>query len=185
MENARKRNDEFLIDVREPEEYLAQRIPGSINLPLSAWDGCAPKMARQFPKAHVAFTCLGGTRAKLAADKWQALTGATDISIIEGGLKGHIARGGRVDGAGRDSGISLFRQVQMIVGPAVLFSSLAVLAGFPKAAWISAFVGTGLSLAGYTGFCGMAVLLSRAPWNRSRPQTACASACETTSELLP
>jgi hypothetical protein len=29
------------------------------------------------------------------------------------------------------------------------------------------FVGSGLMVAGVTGFCGMALLLMRAPWNRA------------------
>jgi hypothetical protein len=37
-------------------------------------------------------------------------------------------------------------------------------------AWmlLSAFVGAGLVFAGVSGFCGMALLLARAPWNRIR-----------------
>jgi predicted branched-subunit amino acid permease len=34
---------------------------------------------------------------------------------------------------------------------------------------LSAFVGAGLVFAGVSGFCGMALLLARAPWNRISP----------------
>jgi hypothetical protein len=32
---------------------------------------------------------------------------------------------------------------------------------------LSAFAGAGLIVAGTTGFCGMALILARAPWNRA------------------
>jgi hypothetical protein len=36
---------------------------------------------------------------------------------------------------------------------------------------LSAFVGAGLTLAGSTGFCGMALVLMRMPWNKAAPTT--------------
>jgi len=58
------------------------------------------------------------------------------------------------------------RQVQLAAGALVL---LGVLLGFlvaPAFFGISAFVGSGLMMAGATGWCGMARLLAHIPWNR-------------------
>ena len=35
----------------------------------------------------------------------------------------------------------------------------------PGFLWLVAFIGGGLTVAGLTGFCGMARLLARMPWN--------------------
>ena len=64
---------------------------------------------------------------------------------------------------------ALSRQVQIAAGALVL---TGVIFGFLIApAWfaLAGFVGAGLTFAGVTGFCGMARLLMRAPWNRVKP----------------
>ena len=62
---------------------------------------------------------------------------------------------------------SCSRQVQIGAGSLTL---LGVLLGLLASPWfyaIPAVVGAGLVTAGATGFCGMARLLMRAPWNKS------------------
>ena len=61
------------------------------------------------------------------------------------------------------------RQVQLVAGGLVL---LGVTLGFLVSTacfGLSAFVGAGLMMAGATGWCGMAKLLQRLPWNRPLP----------------
>ena len=58
------------------------------------------------------------------------------------------------------------RQVQIAAGVLIL---LGVALGYSVSSaffLLSAFVGAGLTLAGVTGFCGMARLLAVMPWNR-------------------
>jgi hypothetical protein len=60
----------------------------------------------------------------------------------------------------------IMRQVQTIAGGLILFG---VLAGWLVSPWfylINTAVGAGLLTAGLTGFCGMARLLAKMPWNR-------------------
>jgi hypothetical protein len=61
------------------------------------------------------------------------------------------------------------RQVQLIAGGMVLTGfALGTLVN----SWflaISAFFGVGLTFAGATGTCGLALALLRMPWNRPRP----------------
>lgn len=59
------------------------------------------------------------------------------------------------------------RQVQITAGSLVLLG--LTLATFVAPAWIllSWFAGAGLVFAGFSGFCGLALLLARLPWNRA------------------
>ncbi|MGK0740232.1 rhodanese family protein, partial [Yokenella regensburgei] len=62
--------------------------------------------------------------------------------------------------------LPLMRQVQIAAGVLIL---CGVLLGYTLSSaffLLSAFVGAGLTLAGVTGFCGMARLLAVMPWNR-------------------
>src|SRR5690606_5318800 len=62
--------------------------------------------------------------------------------------------------------LELQRQVMIAAGSLVL---LGVLLGYALSPWLfllSGFVGAGLIFAGISGFCGMALLLQRMPWNR-------------------
>lgn len=60
----------LLIDVREPMEYAAERIPGALLYPLSTFDASQlpPDGARQ-----VVFSCAAGGRSLTAARQRQAL----------------------------------------------------------------------------------------------------------------
>ena len=81
-----------LVDVREPEEFLHRRIPGSVNLPLSALD-TAPEA---FPDKDrpLYLYCYSGARSGQAAATLRRM-GFTQVSDI-GGIKtynGPTARG--------------------------------------------------------------------------------------------
>ena len=81
-----------LVDVREPEEFLHRRIPGSVNLPLSALD-TAPEV---FPDKDrpLYLYCYSGARSGQAAAALRRM-GFTQVSDI-GGIKtynGPTARG--------------------------------------------------------------------------------------------
>ncbi|WP_421723535.1 rhodanese-like domain-containing protein [Bauldia sp.] len=53
--------DAILVDVREPNEQAAERIPGAIALPLSE---IAAGAATDLPKATTVFLCASGARTK-------------------------------------------------------------------------------------------------------------------------
>lgn len=64
--------------------------------------------------------------------------------------------------------ITLERQVRIAAG---LFALIGFLFGlFVNQAWhaVSGFVGAGLIFAGVTGHCGMALVMTKAPWNVRR-----------------
>jgi hypothetical protein len=58
------------------------------------------------------------------------------------------------------------RQVQMLAGSLVVAGVVLGFAVHPGFFGLSAFVGAGLVMAGVTGWCGMATLLGKLPYNR-------------------
>lgn len=78
-----------LIDVREPGEAAAERIPGSVLMPLSQFDPV------DLPDPHgrtVVFTCASGIRSVKAAEIAQAAGLAYDVHLA-GGIKAWKAAG--------------------------------------------------------------------------------------------
>jgi hypothetical protein len=59
------------------------------------------------------------------------------------------------------------RQVQIVVGTIVAACSTLAILVSPWFAVLSGLMGLGLLVAGSTGTCGMAALLSLMPWNRA------------------
>ena len=64
--------------------------------------------------------------------------------------------------------LPLMRQVQLVIGVLALTGSVLAIAINPWFALIPAFLGAGLTMAGTTGWCGLAHLLAAMPWNRDR-----------------
>ena len=62
--------------------------------------------------------------------------------------------------------LPLMRQVQLIIGLLAVTGSILALVVDKNFALIPAVLGAGLTLAGSTGWCGMAVVLSKMPWNK-------------------
>ena len=85
--------------------------------------------------------------------------------VLDGGLDAWKKAGlpTRIDAK---APLELMRQVQIAAGSLIL---LGVVLGYAVGSaffLLSGFVGAGLILAGVTGFCGMARLLDKMPWNR-------------------
>lgn len=155
-----------LIDVREPDEFKAHHIPRAFSVPLASLPEMMTRL--RLPQGtRVVFHCQkGGRGAQACAVAGQA---AGNVYNLEGGIEAWSAAGLPVIG-GTTTGLSIFRQVQIIVGALV-----AVLTGLGFAGWTAGFAVAGLlgfmlAFAGVTGWCGLALLLSRMPWNR--PATA-------------
>lgn len=150
-----------LVDIREPDEHARERIPGARSLPLSQLDECDLGPERDRP---VVFHCKSGNRTAANADRLASkVTGAY---VLTGGLDAWKAAGlsTRID---RSAPIDLMRQVQIAAGSLVLLGVVLALLVSPWFLGLSAFVGAGLTMAGITGFCGMARLLRAMPWNRA------------------
>ena len=79
----------ILIDVREPGEYGAERIPGALNYPLSTFD---PAFLPLGTDKQVVFHCGGGGRSKRAATSLFSC-GISESSHLAGGIRGWKAAG--------------------------------------------------------------------------------------------
>ncbi|AGH98906.1 rhodanese-like domain-containing protein [Micavibrio aeruginosavorus] len=156
----------ILIDVREADEFSAEHIACAASVPLSR----IPELFDQMhvPKGRkIIFQCLMGGRgsracAALPADKNKIY----DVYNIDGGIIAWKDAGLPVV-VSSDPVLSIVRQVQMAVGGAVavlvLFGFLGLTLGFV----LAGILGTALFVAGLTGWCGLAMLLRRMPWNRT------------------
>jgi rhodanese-related sulfurtransferase len=68
-----------LVDVREPVEFLTDRIEGAISVPLSTFD------PYRLPKANIVFQCGSGKRS-LTAIQLSANAGLHHTAHLQGGL---------------------------------------------------------------------------------------------------
>lgn len=155
-----------LIDIREADEYLREHIPLAHLAPLSALEqGGLPASVRS---ERIIFHCQSGKRTQNNAAKLQALAAPAEVLLLEGGIDGWKAAG-LPTAEDKSQPLPLMRQVQIAAGGLTL---LGVVLGYSMSQGfflLSGFVGAGLIFAGLTGFCGMARLLDKMPWNR-RPQ---------------
>lgn len=71
----------LLIDVREPDEYAAQRIHGALNFPLSSFD---PAALPDHAGRTVVFQCGSGKRSATAVQRCQAAGLAFDAHMAGG-----------------------------------------------------------------------------------------------------
>ncbi|MEO1992136.1 MAG: rhodanese-like domain-containing protein [Pirellulales bacterium] len=165
-----------LIDVRTPAEFEEVHVDGAQNIPL---DQINPEIIRStYPDTSetLYFICRSGGRSKQACEKMLAC-GIANVMSIEGGTAGCEFAGVPVQRGRRT--ISLDRQVRIITG--LLVAVGAALSAFgPNAMWrligagLAGFVGCGLAFAGMTDTCGLALCLSKMPWNR-RSSAACST----------
>ncbi len=154
-----------VIDVRSPVEVLGESVPGAVAVPLDQLEARLDEV-RAVPAPRL-LLCRSGARAGKAMETLTAL-GVDGLSVMSGGLEAYRAAGGSTVSAG--SHMSLERQVRVAAGS---LSLLGVILGFllhPGFFGLSGFVGAGLVFAGVTDWCGMGLLLARAPWNQ-RPGT--------------
>lgn len=146
-----------LIDVRTPIEFREIHADGAVNVPLDRLDAGA--MAQE--GAELYLICKSGARAGKACEALLSV-GAQRVFRIDGGTDAWVAAGLPVV---RTQVISLERQVRIAAGSLVLIGAALGYWVHPAFYGLCAFVGAGLVFAGVTNFCGMGMLLARAPWN--------------------
>jgi rhodanese-related sulfurtransferase len=160
-----------ILDVRERDEFEAEHIEDSINAPLSHFASTAPGILNQLKERDILIMCRSGARSKLAAEQLKQLGYSDKISaqIFDGGIL-EWKRQGKPTLLRQANHLPILRQVQLTVGLLILTS---VALGIYVSSWFlaaTAFFGAGLTFAGATGFCGMAIVLSKMPWNRANPE---------------
>ena len=159
-----------LVDVREPIEHAEEHIDGATLIPLWEIERRTAEIDRSQP---LVITCRSGKRGAEALKKLQAF-GFSDGRNLEGGILAWKAAGLPLSQSGKKV-FPLMQQVQLTIGLGVLTGAILALTINPNWVFLCAFFGAGLTMAGSTGWCGLAILMSKMPWNRVADQTCCAS----------
>ena len=151
-----------LIDIRQPDEHAREHIAQARCIPMEQLSAAA--LAPRDPGSAIVFHCRSGQRTRLQADALSAYAGG-EAYVLEGGLDGWKQAGLPVL---RDASrpLELQRQVQIAAGTLVAAGTALGTTVSPWFYLLPGFVGCGLIFAGLTGFCGMARLLMKMPWNR-------------------
>lgn len=161
VEHVRRGGASSLLDVRTGAEVAGEHVAGSVAIPL---DQLARRLedVAALPAPRL-LLCQSGARA-VQARKQLAEAGLAGLSVVTGGLQAFRAAGGETVRGG--SVMSLERQVRIAAGTLVLTGVVLGVAVHPGFLGLAGFVGAGLVFAGLTDWCGMGLLLARAPWNR-------------------
>jgi len=157
-----ERGEAVPVDVREPAEHRAQCIEGAKLLPLS--NVRASSLPARMGKKLV-IHCLKGGRGSQACEKLLAEDPSLEIYNLEGGLNAWGTAGFPIKRSGSFF-LPLDRQVQLTIGICVLAATALAYFVDPAFLLIAAFIGVGLTIAGLTGFCGLARLVALMPWNQ-------------------
>lgn len=157
-----------VIDVRTPVEFAEVHVPQAKPHPLDTLNPDTLLTSGAIRHGQpVYILCRSGQRARLALEKLTT-AGFTDGVLVEGGTQAWVQAGLPVERSDVKV-ISLERQVRIVAGSLVLTGVL--LGWFVHHAFflLSGFVGAGLIFAGISDWCGMGLLLAKAPWNRRAP----------------
>ncbi|MFN8660464.1 MAG: rhodanese-like domain-containing protein [Thermomicrobiales bacterium] len=151
-----------MIDVRTPAEFSSAHIPGSYNVPLDQLPEHAD-LLRSAGGEPVVLICRSGNRARQAET---TLLGADlpRVHVLQGGLAAWEAQ--RLPLRRGATRWSLERQVRGVAGALVLGGVVAGWLVWPPLTALAAAVGGGLAFSAVTDTCGLAMLLSRLPYNR-------------------
>jgi len=150
-----------ILDVRTDVEFQSEFIEGVVQIPLDQLSARADE-ARAVPAPRL-LLCRSGARAEMALETLTKL-GLSGLTVVTGGIDAYKQAGGATESS--SSHMSLERQVRIGAGSLVVAGVLLGFLVHPALFGLSAFVGAGLVFAGVTDWCGMGLLLARAPWNQ-------------------
>ncbi len=152
-----------MIDVRTPVEYQEVHIERSLSMPLDQLNAQEVKI-RTAGADQCVLVCGSGKRAERAYHQLKS-AGCESLLILDGGItaweQAHLPLI-RSD----TKRLPLMRQVQLIIGLLTLLGSILALTIDKHFAFLPLFLGAGLTMAGATGWCGLAIFLSKMPWNK-------------------
>jgi len=155
-----------LVDVREPDEHAREQIIGARLMPLSKFDA-AMVVDSVKPGQRLVMHCRGGTRSADAARMAASLTSAgVPVVSMSGGIEAWKQDGLPTQVNRGVARVSVMRQVQMVIGAGVLCGAGLAWFVHPGFMAIPAFFGAGLTFAGASGTCALAMLIGKMPWNR-------------------
>lgn len=179
-------NTGIILDVRTKMEHGEKRL--SCGHTLVTLDELKPSdfMARHgYDKDFAVYIlCRSGKRATQAAEQFMA-EGYHNVFVIEGGILACEESGHPVVGHTTNENsdplvkkpMSLERQVRITAGAFAAIGAALGLTVSSAFTIIPLFVGAGLVFAGITDRCGMALVLTKAPWNQISGQSCGRGGC--------
>ena len=159
-----KAKEALLIDVREPAEYRSESIDGSRNITLSQITIDETNLPELNDKKLV-IHCQSGKRSMMACEKLKNEGIKFDIWNLSGGITNW--KNNDLPVITSDTKIlPLDRQVQLTIG--LMIVSGLVLNHLFSSNWLilPLIAGLGLINAGISGWCGLAKLMAKMPWNK-------------------
>lgn len=152
-----------VVDVREPAEHAAENIHGATLVPLGTVNKTVlPESGDKKLVIH----CRSGKRSMNACEKLLTEDPNLELYNLEGGISAWSAAGHAVASSGKFF-LPLDRQVQLAIGLMLIAGSVLGTIFSPSWFLLTGFIGAGLTVAGLTGFCGLAMVMARMPWNQS------------------
>lgn len=152
------------INVCTPEEYREKHIEGIESFPL---DRLAKDAERLRDKKTIYVHCRSGKRSQRAIEELTHLGIQAELVNVEGGLMAWEGAGHKTRSLSSSSSFPITQQVFIVAGSLILTGLLLAYVIHPLFLLLPTLVGGGLLFAGLTGWCGMALLLMRMPWNKS------------------
>ncbi len=172
----------IIVDVRTKMEHAEKRLAsGHTLMTLDELNPTDFMMRQGLDKDFgVYILCRSGKRAEQAAEKFIS-EGYTNVHVIEGGIMACEEQGHELEGHTANENVSqdvkrpvsLERQVRIVAGSIVAIGAILALTLHVIFILIPFFVGCGLVFAGITDRCGMALVLTKAPWNQTNDGASC------------
>lgn len=150
-----------ILDVRTGAEFETVHIAGSYNVPLDLLG----EHVREFADVDrpMVVVCQSGARADQACTKLEA-AGKHDLRLLKGGIAAWESEGGDV--VRGEQRWAMERQVRLVAGSIVVASVLASTL-IPKAKWLAAGIGAGLTYSALSNTCTMGDVLAKMPYNQT------------------
>ncbi|AHG19139.1 membrane protein [Chania multitudinisentens RB-25] len=153
-----------LFDIRDADEYAHEHIAQAHLFPLPAAEKGEnlPSFSEQ---DIVIFHCQSGKRTAQNAATLITAALPAKVYLLEGGINAWKQQGFDVV-KDKNQPLPIMRQVQIAAGSLILLGAVLGYMLNPLFFLLPSFVGAGLLFAGISGFCGMATLLAKMPWNQ-------------------
>ena len=169
LKNLMQNADLKIFDIREPDEYQREHIIGAQNIPLSVLESYDFNNIKD--TGTIVFYCQAGNSTRQCEPKLQGLP-FQQVMILDGGISAW-KKIGCVVAKNENAPLPIMRQVQIIAGILIILGVGLSFLISPYFALLSGLVGVGLTFAGITGFCGMANLLMKLPYNQKITKISC------------
>lgn len=146
----------IIYDIRETDEFEREHIADAINTPLSTFNAC--DYTQKHPSNTIVFYCQAGTRTQANITNFKKITHDI-VYLLKGGLNAW-KKAKYPTLHDKEKRIPIMQQVQITIGTIILISLALGVTLSLYFLIICALIGLGLLIAGFTGYCGLAKLLS-------------------------